>query len=72
MYGDKFGDDITKKENNTLRIGFLNIGGFPIKKGKHKEELIRRGITRWEFDIFGCVETNVDWRTVPKENKLFF
>jgi hypothetical protein len=29
-YGDIFGDHITKKEKNVLRIGFQNRGGFPI------------------------------------------
>jgi hypothetical protein len=63
---------ICKKETNTLKIAFQNIGGFPIDKRKCKEETIRQGITKWEFDIFGCAETNIDWRKVPEENKLFF
>ncbi len=71
-YGDIFGDYITKKGKNTLRIGFQNIGGFPIDRGKHKEGIIRKGLTKWEFDVFGFVETNVDWRIVPEEDKLFF
>jgi hypothetical protein len=71
-YGDFFGDFITKKEENVLRIGFQNIGGFPTDKGKHKEGILRHGITKWEFDIFGCAETNIDWRLVPEENKLVF
>jgi len=55
-----------------LRIGFQNIGGFPIQKGKYKERIIKTGITKWEFDVFGCAETNVDWRIVSEENKLYF
>ncbi len=55
-----------------MRLGFQIIGGFPIDRGKHKEEIIRQGITKWEFDVFGCPETNVDWRMVSEENKLFF
>lgn len=61
-----------KKEKNVLRISFQNKGGFPIDRGKHKEGIIRKGITKWEFDVFGFVETNVDWQLVPEENKLFF
>ncbi len=34
VFGDTFGDTISKKESNTLRLGFQNIGGFPIDKGK--------------------------------------
>ncbi len=58
--GDIFGDMIIKKGKNTLRVGFQNIGGFPTHTGKIKEELSRRGITKYEFDMFGCAETNVD------------
>ncbi len=70
--GDIFGDMIKKKGKDTLRIGFQNIGGFPTNTGKIKEDLIRRGITKYEFDVFGCAETNVDWRTVKEEEKLIF
>jgi hypothetical protein len=70
--GDRFGDDITKKGKDSLRIGFQNIGGFPTSTGKIKDELIRKGITKFEFDVFGCAETNVDWRTVREEENLFF
>ena len=49
---DYFGDFIVKKDSNTLRIGFQNIGGFSIKKGKLKDDTIRMGITQWDFDIF--------------------
>ncbi len=32
--------------------------------------MLRRGISKWDFDIFGCAETNIDWRMVPEEDKL--
>jgi hypothetical protein len=47
-----FGDKITKKSNNTLRIGFQNIGGIPTQKNKHKDDIIRLGIGKLEFDIW--------------------
>jgi len=40
----KFGDELILKSETTLRIGFQNIGGFPLRKGKLKEDLIRYGI----------------------------
>jgi len=46
------------------------VGGFPINKGKIKEDTIRLGLNRWESDIFGVVETNLDWHTLPEEEKL--
>jgi hypothetical protein len=30
-----FKDVITCKENNTLRIGFQNMGGFPAQRGEN-------------------------------------
>jgi len=72
LYTGCFGDVITNKSNNTLRIGFQNVGGFPIIKGKIIEDNIRMGLTKWEFDIFGCAETNLDWRIIPEEDKFPF
>jgi len=72
LYVGIFGDVIENKRNNTLRIGFQNVGGFPSQKGKIKEDNIRIGLTKWEFDIFGCVETNLDWCTLPEEEKFPF
>jgi len=51
---------LENKRNNVLRIGFQNIGGFPTNKSKIKEDNIRIGLTKWEFDIFSCAETNLD------------
>jgi hypothetical protein len=54
-----FGDVIENKRNNVLRIGFQNIGGLPTNKSKIKEDNIRIGLSKWEFDIFGCAETKI-------------
>jgi hypothetical protein len=37
-----------------------------------KDDIIRQRINAWEFDIFGLSETNVDWRLIPEQHKLFF
>ena len=58
------------KQENTLRIGFQNAGGFPTQLGKLKEDAIRQGLVRWEFDVFGMVETNLDWRVLKEQEKL--
>jgi hypothetical protein len=70
--GDRFGDNIKLKKTDTIRIGFQNIGGFPMNKSKDKEGIIRQGLTKWDFDMFGCAETNVDWHRVLEEGKLIF
>jgi hypothetical protein len=41
LYVGHFGDSKYVKQNNTLRIGFQNVGGFPTQKGKIKEDNIR-------------------------------
>jgi hypothetical protein len=59
------------KQKNTLRVAFQNIGGFPSKKNDIKEDYIRMGLSKWDFDIFGLVETNLDWRLLHEEEKLW-
>lgn len=67
---EHYGDIITKKEKNTLQIGFQNIGRVPIHKDKHKDDIIRPGISKLEFDIFGIAEVNVNWKYVPEDHRL--
>jgi hypothetical protein len=70
LYVGKFGDEMNVKNATTLRIDFQNVGGFPTKLGKLKEDNIRQGIQKWEFDIFGMVETNLDWRVLSELEKF--
>jgi hypothetical protein len=70
LYVFCFGDNIYVRQENILRIGFQNAGGFPTQKGKVKEDNIRQGILKWDFDIFGTVETNLDWRLLQEQEKL--
>jgi hypothetical protein len=44
--------NLSQKKIFFIRIGFQNIGGFPVDKGKYKDGNIRKEITKWEFDIF--------------------
>jgi hypothetical protein len=44
LHTGNFGDSIYVKTNNTLRIGFQNVGGFPTQTGKIKEDNIRLGV----------------------------
>jgi hypothetical protein len=67
-----FRDPIKKKELNILRIGFQNVGGFSIKSDSFKDDIVRCGISQYDFDIFGFAETNVDWCLVSEEGKLPF
>ncbi len=68
---ETFGDIITKKETNTLRIGFQNIGGFSTTANRAKDDIICGEISKFEFDIFGMAEINVDWRLSREDEKLY-
>jgi hypothetical protein len=58
-YVDHLGDEMCVKNNNTLRIGFQNVGGFPTSPGKLKEDNTRLGLQKWDFDIFGVAEVRM-------------
>jgi hypothetical protein len=60
LYEGKFGDEVKTKHETTLRIGFQNVGRFPAKRGQLKEDIIWQGLIKWEFDIFGMAEMNLD------------
>jgi hypothetical protein len=67
-----FGDPIYKKPNHVLRIGYQNIEGLSFSANSVKDDVIRTGLNTWEFDIFGMSETNIDWRLIPDQHKLYF
>ena len=56
VWGDKLG----QKGNGMVRIGFLNINGFPIQHDSKNLQL-RQYITGCEFDVIGMAEINRCW-----------
>ena len=46
------------------------MGGFPTQTGKNKEDNIRLGVQKWDFDVFGMVEVNLDWRLLQEKEWL--
>jgi hypothetical protein len=66
-----YGDNLIKKQKNNLRIGFLNIGGLPFQQDSFKDQELRQGLTALDFDIFGIAEMNIDWRTIPEQDRLY-
>jgi hypothetical protein len=56
---DIFGDNIKIKKPNSLRIGFQNIGGFPLLRNKYKNDIIRSGITQWDAE--GYIVKTLHW-----------
>jgi len=67
---ENYGDHLKLKAENVLRIRFQNIGGLPISAGKVKDDFMRAGITKFDFDVFGLAEVNVNWRQVAEQDRL--
>jgi hypothetical protein len=51
-------------------LGFLNIGGLPLKSNQIKNDFLRRGISALECNVFGMAEINTDWRLITEDNQL--
>jgi len=66
-----FGDLISKKEENVLSAGFSNIGGLKAEINNHTDDLLQSGFTALDFDVIGWAETNLDWRMIPEQHKLY-
>jgi hypothetical protein len=67
---DYVGDPLHKKHANILRIGFQNVGGVSSARNKLKDDILRCGIDKYDFDIFGIAEVNVNWSHVTEEDRL--
>jgi hypothetical protein len=68
---DSWGFSPDVKLDNTLRIGFQNLGGFPEFPSHPKNHEFRSFITQYEFDIFGVAETNVKWCNMPAASQFY-
>ena len=72
------GDPLSGKATHTTRIYFENVDGFVIPevlrkkqhKNKYKQAYMSQLLSRLEVDIFGGVETRLQWDLVPKSQSL--
>jgi hypothetical protein len=65
-----FGDTITSKiQGNVLRIGFLNINGFPASTSHPKNKQILIIINQYRINIIGMAETNRNWNRLKEKDK---
>ena len=60
-----FGDKISSKHTDTIRIGFQNFNGLTGRINDPVDDSLRSWITSQEFDVFGISEINLYW---PKVN----
>jgi hypothetical protein len=57
------------KIDDTLCLGFQNLGGLPQFPSHHKNHLFRSFLSKYNFDIFGVAETNLNWSLLPAESQ---
>jgi hypothetical protein len=72
--GGVFGHHLRKKDCNSIRVLFQNIGGLgDLFKDKEPEKLsrLKTFLIKQDVDVLGIAETNTDWRTLPLENNLW-
>jgi len=67
-----FGDYISKlKEDHIFRVGFGNIGGFPLMPSLNaKAQDIKHFMALYDLDIFGGCESNFNWSKAPDSMRL--
>jgi endonuclease/exonuclease/phosphatase family metal-dependent hydrolase len=64
-----WGDKLSKKTGNILRIGCRNIHHLPQFSNHSKNQEIISDIKDAELDILGLSETNLDWRLLPTQDQ---
>ena len=72
--GGVFGHHLRKKDCNSVRIVFQNIGGLgDLYTDREPEKLTRlkQFLVKHDVDALGLAETNTDWRTLPIENNIW-
>jgi hypothetical protein len=71
MKNDSLGLTPGMKLDDTLHIGFQNVGGLPELSSHHKNDSFRSLILEYECNIFGIAETNLNWSALPAESQFY-
>ncbi len=66
---DYYGDKLINKEDDELRIAFININGIPATNDEPKNHRLFEAITESQIDIIGMTEINKCWHRVDEEHK---
>ena len=59
------------KQHGALRVGFWNIRSLGTFAAHHKNSFLYSFISRYDFDVFGIAEVNVNWSAVPVADRAF-
>ena len=67
---DTFGDHLTTIHNDDIvHIMTCNINGLPYCNSHPKNDQLCQYITRFGIDIFGLLETNIHWPSIPLQDR---
>ena len=58
------------KDTTHCRIGFVNIHGLGLSASNYKNTEFYSYVNKYNFDIFGMAETNVNWSAVSVGDRL--
>ena len=64
-----YGHERARSEPNKFRVGFANIGTYPLQHA-NREYNLRDFIKHHQFDVFGLAELNVHWKNVSAHQRL--
>jgi hypothetical protein len=65
-----WGDRLSGKSANTLRLGLQNFGGFTTKFDDPVDDSFREWTTVKQFDVYGVPEVGLYWPKVPAKLQL--
>jgi hypothetical protein len=65
-----WGDRLMGKEEGVLRVGLMNINGFPLAARGRKLADLKGFLLAYQFDVMGFTEVNVHWNSVDNANRL--
>jgi hypothetical protein len=59
-----------KKADGVCRLAFLNLDTFPALASDPKNQTARATFKKWQIDVWGWAEINVNWLLVKQSDKL--
>ena len=64
-----YGDKLTKKQPETIRLLFLNINSIPATNNSPKNDMLYQSIVASEADVIGMSETNRNWYQIDTDHR---
>ena len=65
------GDRISCKNQNTIRLCFININGVPQDNDDEKHHHILETVNQYSFDHVGIAETNCNWSQINQDHRWY-